>query len=172
MDASCKKREATSPFRQGADGPTNGCDRTQISRTKGQSHTPCRIARTPCANPAQNPNEPSSSHPDQHLERERDRERERERASDPKSTASWGWTCRKEGLGERDVGVRRRVSDNRQESNPPRLARAPRGGVRGPRPPALPATFAGRPVRRTRASCSPSPGGVYAVYLVSLGPCS
>ena len=35
------------------------------------------------------------------------------------------------GAAERDAGVRRRVSDNRQDSNPPRLARAPRGGLRG-----------------------------------------
>ena len=53
--------------------------------------------------------------------------------------------CR--GAAERDAGVRRRVSDNRQDSNHPRLARAPRGALRGPRPQAPPATFARRPVR-------------------------
>ena len=49
------------------------------------------------------------------------------------------------------------MSDNRQDRNHLRLARAPRGGLCGPRPSALPATFAGRPVRRTPASCSPTP---------------
>ena len=61
------------------------------------------------------------------------------------------------GAAERDAGVRRRVSDNRQDGNPPRLARAPRGALRGPRPSAPPATFARRPVRRTPVSCSAAP---------------
>ncbi len=51
------------------------------------------------------------------------------------------------GAGERDAGVRRRVSDNPQDSSHPGLARAPRGGLRGLRPQALPATLASRPVR-------------------------
>ena len=59
------------------------------------------------------------------------------------------------GTGERDMGCSRRVSDNRQDSNQPRLARAPRGALRGLRPQAPPATFARRPVRRNRVSCSP-----------------
>jgi hypothetical protein len=58
------------------------------------------------------------------------------------------------GTGERDVGVRRRVSDNRHTSNQPRLARAPRGALRGLRLPVSPATFARRPVRRSPASRS------------------
>ena len=63
------------------------------------------------------------------------------------------------GTAGRDVGVRRRVSDNRQDSNYRRLARAPRGALRGLRPPVSPATFARRPVRRSPASRSPVPRG-------------
>jgi hypothetical protein len=61
------------------------------------------------------------------------------------------------GTAERDVGVRRRVSDNRQDSNHRRLARAPRGALRGPTSPVSPATFARRPVRRSPASRSAVP---------------
>ena len=74
------------------------------------------------------------------------------------------------GAAERDVGVRRRVSDNRQDSNHPRLARAPRGGLRGLRPQVPPATFASRPVRRTPASRSAAPR--YARYTLSDRNCA
>ena len=40
-------------------------------------------------------------------------------------------------------------SDNRQGSNQPRLARRPRGGLRGPTSPVLPATYASRTVPRS-----------------------
>ena len=46
------------------------------------------------------------------------------------------------------------MSDNRHDSNQPRLARAPRGALRGLRPQAPPATSARRPVRRNPVSCS------------------
>ena len=46
------------------------------------------------------------------------------------------------------------MSDNRPNSSPLRLARAPRGALRGPRPSVFPATFARRPVRRSPASRS------------------
>ena len=39
-----------------------------------------------------------------------------------------------------------------KEAATPDWARAPRGGLRGLRPQTLPATFAGRPVRRVRVS--------------------
>jgi hypothetical protein len=61
------------------------------------------------------------------------------------------------GTAGRDVGVRRRVSAKRQDSNEPRLARAPRGALRGLRFPVSPATFARRPVRRSPASRSAVP---------------
>ncbi len=75
-----------------------------------------------------------------------------------------------EGRGKkRDVGVRRRVSDNPQDGSHPGLARAPRPGLRGLRPPALPATLASRAVRRTPASrFFPRPGMLAAYFLKNL----
>jgi hypothetical protein len=49
------------------------------------------------------------------------------------------------------------ASDNRSGSNHLRLARAPRRGLRGPRPQVPPATIASRAVRRNPASRSPVP---------------
>ncbi len=88
----------------------------------------------------------------------------------PPAVGEGWWSClHTEGRGKRrDMGRSRRVSDNRQDSNQPRLARAPRGGLRGLRPQAPPATFASRPVRRSPVSrLFPRPGmpGAYSVFL-------
>jgi hypothetical protein len=72
------------------------------------------------------------------------------KGSDPFSLGSWHCLVRgvvRRGSDKRDMGWSRRVSDNRQDSNQLRLARAPRGGLRGPSPPVHPATTASRPVR-------------------------
>jgi hypothetical protein len=79
----------------------------------------------------------------------------------PPAVGEGWWSClRMEGREKRrDMGRSRRVSDNRQDSNNLRLARAPRGALRGLRLQALPATFATRPVRRSPVSCLfPRPG--------------
>jgi hypothetical protein len=62
------------------------------------------------------------------------------------------------GTAERDVGVRRRVSDNRQDSNHRRLARAPRGALRGPTSPVSPATLQGAPSAEAPRRAPPCPG--------------
>jgi hypothetical protein len=49
------------------------------------------------------------------------------------------------------------ASDNWQDSSQRQLARASRGGVRGPSSPVYPATFAGRPVRGICVSRSLGP---------------
>ena len=68
---------------------------------------------------------------------------------------------------------RRRASDNRQDSNHRRLARAPRRGLRGHSPQVHPTTFASRAVRRSPVSrFFPRPGRYSSVLIFRSRSCS
>ena len=67
------------------------------------------------------------------------------------------------GTAERDVGVRRRVSDNRHDSNHRRLARAPRGGLRGQRPQSFRPPLQAAPSVELPRRAPPCPGRCYGL---------
>jgi hypothetical protein len=71
---------------------------------------------------------------------------------------------------ERDVGFRLRVSANRQDSNHRRLARAPRGGLRGLRPQPIRPPLQAAPSVETPRRAPPRPGTIASTPVPSRSP--